>query len=57
MNLYNKFEQDMIKIAPYIEAEQVTHLRSDWVCMRSQADYDEIYDVINQVIEDNNLPK
>jgi hypothetical protein len=57
MNLYNKFEQDMIKIAPYIEAEQVTQLRSDWVCMRSQADYDEIYDVINQVIEDNNLPK
>ena len=57
MNLYNKFEQDMVKIAPYIEVEQVTQLRSDWVCMRSQADYEEIYKVINCVIEENGLPK
>lgn len=58
MSLYNKFELDMVKIAPYIEREQVTQLRSDWVCMRSsQADYDAIYEVIHQVSEENDLPK
>lgn len=57
MSLYNKFQQDVVKIAPYVEAYEVTKLQSDWVCMRSKADYDEIYTVIDQVIDENALPK
>lgn len=56
MSLYNNFQQDMVKIAPHVEASAVTQLQSDWVCMRSKADYDEIYAVIDRVIEENSLP-
>lgn len=56
MSLYNKFQQDMVKIAPYVEVGNVTQLQSDWICMRSKADYDEIYAVIDRVIEENSLP-
>lgn len=57
MSMYNKFQQDIVKIAPYVNKRDVIQLRSDWVCMRSKADYDEIYVVINQVIEENALPR
>ena len=57
MSLYNKFQQDIVKIAPYIGERDVIQLQSDWVCMRSKADYDEIYAVIDRVVEENGLPK
>ncbi len=56
MNLTNKFSQDIVKITPYIEEYDIKKLESDWVCMRSKADYDKIYEVINEVKESNNLP-
>ena len=57
MSLYNKFEQDIVKIAPYVEECEIMHLKSDWVCMRSKADYDELYKKIDAVILENGLPK
>lgn len=56
MNLHNKFEQDMVKIAPYIEESEIYQLKSDWVCMRSKSEYDVIYLVIDKVKEENVLP-
>lgn len=57
MNLYNKFEQDMVKIAPYVEEAEIKQLKSDWVCMRSKSDYDAIYVVIDEVKAEYSLPK
>ena len=57
MSLYNKFEQDIVKITPYIDETEILKLKSDWVCMRSKSDYDRIYDVIDAVIQENALPK
>lgn len=57
MNLYNKFERDLIKIAPYIEENVITQLKSDWVCMRNKSDHDKIYVIIDKVKEEYSLPK
>ena len=56
MSLSNKFEQDIAKIAPYVEESETIQLKSDWVCMRSKADHDVIYERINQVKEEHDLP-
>lgn len=55
--LYANFEQDIIKIAPYVEEIEITQLKSDWVCMRSKSDYEEIYVIIDEVKEKHSLPK
>lgn len=57
MSLHNKFEQDLVKIAPYVEEVEITQLKSDWVCMRSKSEYDIIYSVIDKVKEKYSLPK
>lgn len=57
MSLCNKFEQDIIKITPYIDSREISQLKSEWVCMRSKAEYDKIYERIDQVIENYDLPK
>ena len=56
MSLSNEFQQDMIKIAPYVEEHEVMQLKSDWACMRSKAEYTEIYDRIDAVKKEHNLP-
>lgn len=56
MSLSDKFSQDIVKIAPYIEECDMKKLQSDWVCMRSKADYDKIYETINGVKKTHNLP-
>lgn len=57
MNLQNKFEQDLVKIAPYVEEDEITQLKSDWVCMRSKPEYDVIYTTIDKIKEEYSLPK
>lgn len=57
MNLQNKFEQDLVKIAPYVEEDEITQLKSDWVCMRSKPEYDAIYITIDKTKEEYSLPK
>lgn len=56
MSLSNMFQQDIIKIAPYVEESEITQLKSDWVCMRSKEDFDAIYERINQIKEEHDLP-
>ena len=56
MSLSNEFEQDIVKIAPYVEENDVKQLKSDWACMRSKADYDELYKYIDKIKTENNLP-
>lgn len=57
MSLHNKFEQDLVKIAPYVEEDEITQLKSDWVCMRSKSEYDVIYSTIDKAKENYSLPK
>lgn len=56
MQLHNSFEQDLVKIAPYVEENTITQLKSDWVCMRSEAEYEEIYVTINNIKAEYSLP-
>lgn len=56
MNLSNKFSRDITSIAPYVEEQDIKLLQSDWVCMRSKADYDEIYKIIDNIKETYKLP-
>ncbi len=56
MTISNNFKSDIVKIAPYVEEYDVKKLQSDWVCMRSKADYDQIYEVIDGVKEAHKLP-
>ena len=57
VTLHDDFEQDLVKIAPYVEESEVLRLKSDWVCMRSKTEYDEIYRIINDIKEDYSLPR
>lgn len=57
MNLLNSFEYNIKMIKPYTDNKTVMMLESDWTRMRSKNDYDKIYDTINQIKEENNLPK
>ena len=54
--IWAKFEQDITMIKPYVDNSKIDELRSNWVCMRSENDYTEIYAVINDVKQTNNLP-
>lgn len=56
MNLHDEFERDMVKIAPYIEEQEVKELKSKWVCMRSRDAYEEIYAIIDEIEEKFDLP-
>ena len=56
MKLYNKFDQDMVKIAPYVDECMITQFKSDWVCMRSKEDYNAIYTLVDNILKENSLP-
>ena len=56
MELSNKFEQDIIKVTPYVEEKDIEKLKSDWVCMRSKSDYDVLYEYIDKIKTENKLP-
>lgn len=56
MELSNKFEQDIIKVTPYVEEKDIQKLKSDWVCMRSKSDYDVLYEYIDKIKTENKLP-
>lgn len=56
MMLSSQFDQDIIKITPYVEECEVNQLKSDWACMRSKENYDDIYDRINEIKEKHALP-
>ena len=53
----NAFENDIIRITPYVEATEIDRLRSDWVQMRGRADYEEIRSRIEYITYSNNLTR
>lgn len=55
--LWSSFENDLTMIAPYVDEADILQLKSDWVCMREKADYDEIYEYIDSVKEEYALPQ
>ena len=54
--LWTDYQMDLIKIAPYIEQQELDEIKSDWVCMQSKEDYDDIYNRINKIKEEHDLP-
>lgn len=56
-NIYSRFQRDVTMIYPYVNEKSVRQLQSDWVCMRSEADYIEIYEYINEIKVANSLPR
>lgn len=54
--VWTEYQRDLIKIAPYIEQHELDTIKSDWVCMQSKEDYDDIYKRINEIKEAHDLP-
>jgi hypothetical protein len=52
-----QFEKDITLIAPYTSAHQIEILKSEWVQMKNQNDYSEIYVIIDGIIEEYSLEK
>ena len=52
---YNDFKKDIIQITPYIEKNELDLLYSKWVSMENKSDYEEIYNRILDIKQDNNL--
>ena len=52
-----KFKNDLTVIKPYTDNKTFMMLESDWTRMKSKDDYDKIYDTINRIKDENNLPK
>lgn len=47
--MWEQFELDLKVIAPYVEKGEIELLRSEWVLMKHQSDYDRIYEYICEV--------
>jgi len=54
--LWNDYQRDLLKIAPYVEQQEIDMIKSDWMCMQSKEDYDEIYERINRIKNEYELP-
>lgn len=55
VKLWHDYQIDITQISPYITEQKEKMLNSQWVSMKSKADYDVIYQVINQTKEDCGL--
>ena len=54
--LWTDYQRDLLKIAPYIEQQELDRIKSDWVCMQSKEDYEEIYKQIDEIKKEHSLP-
>lgn len=54
--MYNRYENDITKITPYMERKQVEFIQSDWKCMQCKEDFDNVYKKINAIKDENGLP-
>lgn len=57
ISLFHDYQIDIIQISPYISEQDVKILNSRWVSMDGKADYDVIYEKINQIKKENNLTR
>lgn len=55
-SLWTEYQRDLMRIAPYMEEQDMDQLKSDWACMQTKADYDEIYERIDKIKEEHDLP-
>ena len=51
----NTFDRRVVQVTPYIEAEEVDLLKSEWVSMESREDYVLISKKIDDILAKNNL--
>lgn len=49
LELWNDFETSVTAIAPYINDEEEEELRAEWIFMKSEKDFDEIYEYIDEI--------
>lgn len=49
------FDRKIIQITPYVTEERINLLKSDWVSMKSKADFKEISEYIDSVLVENGL--
>ncbi len=54
-HLREKFTQDITIITPYVECGVVQKLESDWILMRNRDDYEAIYEIVDNIKEQNDL--
>lgn len=54
--LWTDYQRDLLKIAPYIEQQELDQIKSDWVCMQTKEDYEEIYKQIDEIKNEHSLP-
>ena len=54
--MWREYQRDIIKIAPYVENKELEIIKSNWTCMQTKEDYDNIYEYINKVKKENQLP-
>ena len=54
--LWVDYQRDLLKIAPYVEQQELDQIKSDWVCMQSKEDYDAIQKRINEIKNNHSLP-
>lgn len=54
--MFREYQRDIIKISPYAEQQELDIIKSDWVCMQSKDDYDDIYKRIDKVKKEHKLP-
>lgn len=57
VKLKEQFDLEIQIIAPYVEEEVITKLKSDWVLMYSKGQYLEIYDVIDAELEKQGISR
>lgn len=57
IKLKEQFDLEIQIIAPYVEEDVITKLKSDWVLMYSKEQYLEIYDVIDAELEKQGISR
>ena len=57
IKLFHDYQLDIIQISPFIPEQELKLLNSQWVSMHGKADYDAIYEKINQIKKENNLTR
>lgn len=55
VSMWDVYKRDITKITPYVEQEEIDMIQSNWCCMKNKEDFDDIYEIINEVKEKHNL--
>lgn len=50
-----KFDREIIQIAPYVDSSEIVRLKADWVSMETQEDYLKLKQDVQSIMEANNI--